>query len=48
VEKRLRAFVDAGATDISVRVVAIGDDRDQRLASMQRTREFLASLSGAL
>ena len=48
VEKRLRAFVDAGATDISVRVVAIGDDREQRLASMRRTREFIASLAGAL
>jgi F420-dependent oxidoreductase-like protein len=45
VEKRLRAFVDAGATDISVRVVPIGDDREQRLASMQRTREFLSSLA---
>src|SRR4051812_33427877 len=45
VEKRLQAFVDAGATDISVRVVPIGADREERLASMQRTREFLASLS---
>jgi len=44
VEKRLQAFVDAGATDISVRVVPIGDDREARLASMKRTREFLASL----
>ena len=48
VEKRLRAFVDAGATDISVRVVPIGDDRDQRLASMARTRELLASLAASL
>jgi F420-dependent oxidoreductase-like protein len=45
VEKRIQAFVDAGATDISVRVVALGDDREQRLASMQRTRELLASLA---
>ena len=45
VEKRLRAFVDAGATDISVRVVPIGESRDERLASMQRTREFLSSLA---
>src|SRR4051794_1676725 len=44
VEKRLQAFVDAGATDISVRVVPIGSDREARLASMKRTREFLASL----
>ena len=44
VEKRLQAFVDAGATDVSVRVVPIGEDREARLASMKRTREFLASL----
>jgi F420-dependent oxidoreductase-like protein len=44
VEKRLGAFLDAGATEISVRVVPIGDDREARLASMKRTREFLASL----
>jgi hypothetical protein len=31
-----------------VRVVPIGDDRDQLLASMQRTREYLASLAGSL
>jgi F420-dependent oxidoreductase-like protein len=47
IEKRLRAFEDAGVTDISVRVVAIGEGRDERLASMQRTREFLAALSGS-
>jgi F420-dependent oxidoreductase-like protein len=48
VEKRLRSFADAGVTDLSVRVVPIGDDRDQLLASMRRTREYLASLSGQL
>jgi len=48
VEKRLRAFLDAGATEISVRVVPIGDDRDERLASMQRTRQFLASLAAGV
>jgi F420-dependent oxidoreductase-like protein len=48
VEKRLRSFADAGVTDVSVRVVPIGDDRDQLLASMQRTREYLASLGGSL
>ena len=45
VEKRLRAFLDAGATDLSIRVVAIGDTRDERLASMERTRTFLATLA---
>ena len=48
VEKRLRSFADAGVTDLSVRVVPIGDDRDALLASMRRTREYLASLSGSL
>lgn len=48
VEKRLRAFADAGVTDVSVRVVPIGDNRDELLASMRRTREYLASLSGSL
>ncbi|MBV9412995.1 MAG: TIGR03564 family F420-dependent LLM class oxidoreductase [Acidimicrobiia bacterium] len=43
VEKRMQAFVDAGATELSVRVVPIGEDREARLASMKRTREFLAS-----
>jgi F420-dependent oxidoreductase-like protein len=48
VEKRLRSFADAGVTDVSVRVVPIGDDREQLLASMARTREYLASLDGTL
>jgi F420-dependent oxidoreductase-like protein len=46
VEKRLRAFADAGVTDVSVRVVPIGETRDDLLASRQRTRDFLASLTG--
>jgi hypothetical protein len=45
VEKRLQAFFDAGATDISVRVVPIGEGRDELLASSRRTRELLASLA---
>ena len=48
VEKRLRAFADAGVTDLSVRVVPIGDGRDELLASLRRTRDHLASLGGAL
>ncbi len=42
---RLRSFADAGATDVSLRVVPIGDDRDELLASMRRTRDFLADLA---
>jgi F420-dependent oxidoreductase-like protein len=33
IEKRLRAFADAGTTDVSVRVVPIGDNRDELIAS---------------
>jgi F420-dependent oxidoreductase-like protein len=45
IEKRLRAFLDAGATEVSIRVVPIGDSRGDRIASMERTRAFLASLA---
>jgi F420-dependent oxidoreductase-like protein len=48
IEKRLRAFADAGATDISVRVVPVGDGRDELIASSKRTREYLASLHGSV
>ena len=47
IEKRLRAFLDAGATEIAVRVVPIGESRDERLASLERTRTFVASLAAA-
>ena len=46
--KRLRGFADAGVTDISVRVVPIGDGREQLIASSKRTRELLASLASSL
>jgi len=48
IEKRLRAFADAGATDVSLRVVPIGQGRDELLASSRRTREFLASFGGTI
>ena len=48
IEKRLRAFIDAGATEIAVRVVPIGESRDERLASLERTRAFVASLAAAV
>ena len=48
IEKRLRAFADAGTTDVSIRVVPIGRDRDERIASSKRTRDYLASLNGFL
>jgi F420-dependent oxidoreductase-like protein len=48
IEKRLRAFADAGATDVSVRVVPVGEGRDELIASSKRTRAYLASLGGEL
>jgi hypothetical protein len=47
IEKRIRGFADAGVTDISVRVVPIGDSRDDLIASSKRTRELLASLASS-
>jgi F420-dependent oxidoreductase-like protein len=41
---RLRAFRDAGATDLAVRVLALGPDRESRRASRLRTLELLGSL----
>jgi F420-dependent oxidoreductase-like protein len=41
---RLRAFRDAGVTDLGVRVLAIGPDRDARIESRDRTLALLSSL----
>jgi F420-dependent oxidoreductase-like protein len=41
---RLRRFRDAGATDLSVRILPLGPDRQARLDSWHRTEAFLASL----
>lgn len=46
VRKRFQSFADAGVTDLSVRIVPIGDTRDELLASRDRTREFLTALQG--
>jgi F420-dependent oxidoreductase-like protein len=45
--KRLHAFADAGVTDISVRVVPIGENREELIASSKRTRELLAALAAS-
>jgi alkanesulfonate monooxygenase SsuD/methylene tetrahydromethanopterin reductase-like flavin-dependent oxidoreductase (luciferase family) len=42
--ERLRSFRDAGVTDLAVRVLPLGGDRDARIASRDRTRAFLSSL----
>ena len=41
---RLRAFRDAGATDLAVRVLPFGRDRAARIESRNRTLAFAASL----
>jgi F420-dependent oxidoreductase-like protein len=48
IEKRLRGFANAGVTDISVRVVPIGEGRDALLASQTRARDLLASFGGSI
>lgn len=47
VRARLASFASAGVTDVSVRVLPIGDGRDELLESSRRTREFIASLVGS-
>jgi F420-dependent oxidoreductase-like protein len=47
IAKRLRSFADAGTTDLSVRVVPIGETRDEKLESARRTRDYVASLAGS-
>jgi F420-dependent oxidoreductase-like protein len=46
--RRLQAFADAGVTDLSVRVVPIGEGRDELIGSSRRTRELLASLAPSI
>jgi len=41
---RLRAFRDAGVTDLAARILAVGLDRAARVESRKRTEAFLASL----
>src|SRR5262245_9992824 len=46
--ERLRSFRDAGATDLSIRVLPLGTDRESRLESWARTEAFVASLGSEL
>jgi len=41
---RLQAFRDAGATDLAIRVLALGRDRESRLESRKRTLAFVSAL----
>ncbi|MDP7726374.1 LLM class F420-dependent oxidoreductase [Mycobacterium sp. TY814] len=45
---RMRRFADAGVTDLSVRLLPIGDTRDELVASKRRTREMIAELASEL
>ncbi len=42
---RFRRFADAGVTDLSVRLLPIGDNRDELIASKRRTREVISQLA---
>jgi F420-dependent oxidoreductase-like protein len=46
--RRLRSFADAGVTDLSIRIVPIGNNRDELLTSRQKTCDYLSSLNGQL
>ena len=45
---RMRRFADAGVTDLSVRLLPIGENRDELVASKRRTREVIAELGAQL
>ncbi len=45
IRERLESFASAGVTDLSVRVLPIGGDRDELLASRHRTGELIAQLA---
>ena len=45
---RMQQFRDAGVTDLSLRILPLGANRDERLASWARTEEFVASLCPTL
>lgn len=44
----LRRYAAAGATDLSVRLLPIGDNRDELIASKRKTREMIATLAAEL
>jgi F420-dependent oxidoreductase-like protein len=48
VVERLRRFRDAGATDLSFRVLPLGPDREARIESRRRTEAFLGTLADEL
>jgi F420-dependent oxidoreductase-like protein len=47
-ERRLRRFAEAGCTDFNARIVPLGEGREERKDSAERTRDFLAAVAPAL
>jgi F420-dependent oxidoreductase-like protein len=45
---RFKRFADAGVTDLSVRLLPIGANRDELIASKRRTREVIAGIAADL
>ena len=45
---RFRRFADAGVTDLSIRLLPIGEGRDELVASKRRTREVIAGIAAEL
>ena len=45
---RLQSFANAGATDLSIRLLPIGDTRNDLIASKHRTRQALAQIAATL
>ncbi|WP_269453162.1 TIGR03564 family F420-dependent LLM class oxidoreductase [Yinghuangia sp. ASG 101] len=45
IRARFRSFADAGVTDLSIRLLPIGDNRDELVASKRRTREVVAAIA---
>lgn len=45
---RLKRFADAGVTDLSVRLLPLGETRDELIASKERTRALIADLKASL
>lgn len=45
---RFRRFADAGVTDLSVRLLPIGDNREELIASKRRTRDMISKLAAEL
>jgi F420-dependent oxidoreductase-like protein len=45
IRARFKSFADAGVTDLSIRLLPIGNGRDELIASKNRTREVIAGLS---